>query len=153
MRTHRPTEAGAALVELAVAFPLLALLIVGTTDFARAFYTGIELINAARAAAQYGAQDLSHSADTATMQTIARTAGDLPGVTAVASRSCRCASDDGVAIGGAVSCTTSCTGGQHLITTVTVDATSSFSINSALRLAGVPRTFQIQRSATLRVPD
>src|SRR5260221_3845737 len=44
-------ERGSALVELAIALPLLVAVLVGTTDFARVFYLATELTNAARAGA------------------------------------------------------------------------------------------------------
>lgn len=48
---HR-SERGAALVELAVALPLLLVIMVGTIDFGRAFRTAMIVTNAARAGAQ-----------------------------------------------------------------------------------------------------
>jgi Flp pilus assembly protein TadG len=47
---------GQALLETAVTVPLLLLLLVGAAELARANYAAIELANAARAGAQYGAQ-------------------------------------------------------------------------------------------------
>lgn len=46
---------GGALVELAVGLPLLLLLAIGVADYARLYYTGIAVANAARAGAVYGA--------------------------------------------------------------------------------------------------
>ena len=46
---------GGALLELAVGLPILLLLAIGVADYARLYYTGITVTNAARAGAVYGA--------------------------------------------------------------------------------------------------
>ena len=55
---------GASIVELAVALPVIVLLVIGAADFARVFYMAIELQNAARAGAQYGAANSGASTTT-----------------------------------------------------------------------------------------
>ena len=148
---------GSALVELAVCLPLLALVLVGTADFARVFYTSISLTNAARAGAQYGAYSPAQSGDTAQIQatataSIAPVTFDAP----QASRTCQCFSDAGAA-GATISCTTgTCGSGQHRVMTVTVTATKSFTTISAL--LGVPCRLAVggcslTRTATLRVSE
>src|SRR5260370_34099905 len=55
---------GQSMTELAIAVPVLALLLVASADFARVFYFSIAVNNAARAVAQYGSQSIataSHS--------------------------------------------------------------------------------------------
>lgn len=56
-RLSRPlhSEYGGALLELAVGLPLLLLLAIGVADYARLYYAGITVTNAARAGAVYGA--------------------------------------------------------------------------------------------------
>jgi Flp pilus assembly protein TadG len=49
------SEGGGALAELALGLPILLLLAVGVADYARLYYTGITVANAARAGAVYGA--------------------------------------------------------------------------------------------------
>jgi len=151
------SEKGSALVELAVCLPLLALILVGTADFARVFYTTIQLTNAARAGAQFGAAGVTQSGDVAGMQTTAMTAINFtsPGITATASRSCGCATDPGV-FSGPVSCTApisvACSAGQHRVMTVTVTTSKAFSTISGL--AGIPVFTQpLERSATMRVSE
>ena len=58
-------------MELAVTLPLLVLVMVGAIDFARVFYMGMELTNAARAGAQYGAYNPAQSGNIAGMQAAA----------------------------------------------------------------------------------
>jgi Flp pilus assembly protein TadG len=144
------SDAGSALVELAVSLPLLVLVMVGVTDFARVFYTGMELTNAARAGAQYGSYNPAQSGDIAGMQTTATSSVNLTGVTATASRSCQCATGAGTF--SAATCTTTCPSGQHLVVTVTVTASKTFTTVVG-SFPGIPHTVSLVRAATLRVPD
>jgi Flp pilus assembly protein TadG len=57
-------EAGQALLEMALVMPLFALLLVGAAELARVAFAAIEVANAARAGAQYGAQSPFYSQDT-----------------------------------------------------------------------------------------
>jgi Flp pilus assembly protein TadG len=67
-------ELGQALVELAISLPLLLLLLFGAVQFGRLAYMAIEVSDAAKAAAQYGAQN-------------GTTAIDGPGITLAAQKS------------------------------------------------------------------
>jgi Flp pilus assembly protein TadG len=148
-RGRRP-ERGAALVEMAVALPLLVLVVVGTIDFARVFYMTIELTNAARAGAQYGAQNFEKSSETANMESTAQSAAVNVGtIVASASRLCQCATDDGTfsSTSPPNDCTDSCAG-NHLVVAVTVTATSTFT--TVARIPGIPHILTISRSATMR---
>ena len=150
-RAARP-DAGSAIVELSVVLPMLVIVMVGTIDMARVFSTAMELTNAARAGAQFGAANLGNSANTAQMEAIALAAVNITGVTAVASPSvCECAADDGSSF-AATSCTlTTCAGGQHRVITVSVTASKTFSLimPSVLPFASIA----LSRTATLRVSE
>ena len=50
-------DRGTAMLEFAIALPLLLLVLAGAVDFGSACYVAIEVSNAARAGAQYGAQN------------------------------------------------------------------------------------------------
>lgn len=52
---HLKSEKGAALVEMAIALPLLLLVVWGMIDFARAYYTSNSLSTAVREGARYAA--------------------------------------------------------------------------------------------------
>ncbi len=83
------SNTGSALVELAMCLPLLVLILVGTADFARVFYTSIALTNAARAGAQAGAYSLAQSDPvTGPMVATANSASNVTPSTVTASRSC-----------------------------------------------------------------
>lgn len=151
------SERGSALVEMAVCLPILLLLLFGSIDFGRVFYTSMELNNAARAGAQYGAFNLARSGNTATMQSTATGAVNISGVSAIASRSCQCATDSGTFSATspsanncrslvAVSCP-----GTHRVVTVTVAATKTFVTTASF--PGIPNSIALSRTATLRVSE
>ena len=140
--------------------PLLALILVGTADFARVFYTAIELTNAARAGAQAGAYSVAQSDPvTGPMLATANAASNVTPTTVAVGRTCVCA-DDTSPLTTLVSCTaplaTACPGALHRVMTVTVTASKTFSTISAL--LGVPCRLAVggcglTRSATLRVSE
>ena len=152
VQKRRRSEAGAALVELAVALPLLMLVLVGTIDFARVFYMAIELTNAARAGAQEGAHNTGFNQSASQAAAIAA-APNISSVSALASRLCQCADDAGsfFSTSPANTCTaTSCPSG-HLVISITVTASRTFT--TIATFPGVPSTIPLSRSATLRVAN
>jgi Flp pilus assembly protein TadG len=151
LRRLTGSESGGALVELAVVLPMLLVIFAGVVDFARVFYTSISLTTAARAAAQYGSASRTNSFNVAEMQAMAGAAG-MTGVTAVASRTCRCATDDGPAADFCTSPEEASCVGQHRVITVTVTASKTFTTFMDL-LPGVSGSFQLSRSATMRVVE
>jgi len=58
LRARWPAQRGSAIVELTLLVPLFLLMLLGTADFARVFYTALSVSQAARAGVQYGAQDI-----------------------------------------------------------------------------------------------
>jgi Flp pilus assembly protein TadG len=153
------SDGGSALVELALSLPLLVLLMVGAIDFARVFYVGMELTNAARAGAQYGAYNPAQSVDIAGMQAAAAgsvniTIDNPPMVMStptVPSRNCRCATGTEV-LPLETSCATPCPNEQHLVVTVTVTTSKTFTLVSG-SFPGIPQSVNLVRAATLRVPN
>jgi len=82
---------GAASIEFAVFFPVLALMAVGTVDFGRVFYDAIATANAAHVGAFYGSQGNVQAADSTGMNASATaSASDITGVTAEATFYCDC---------------------------------------------------------------
>lgn len=59
MDPREPHEAGQSMVELALAVPLLLLVVLGVADFGRAFYYTTAITNAAKAGAVYAAMNPS----------------------------------------------------------------------------------------------
>lgn len=142
------SERGAAFVELAVTMPLLVVVVLGTVDFGRAFYTAMELNNAARAGAQYGAQSLATSADIAGMTAVATAASPNIGtyVVTAGAPACVCGTPGNPSL-TTIACSGTC-GTGHLIVHVTVSATKTFSMFSTF--PGLPSSVPITRTAKMR---
>jgi Flp pilus assembly protein TadG len=99
-----------ATVEFALVAPLLMLLLAGVLDFAMLLRTATCAADAARVGTQYGSRSASAALDYAGMQAAAlNSAPGVTGMTATATRSCKCVD------GSAVSCGGSCTGGKMLV--------------------------------------
>lgn len=64
-------EDGQAMIETVLSLPLLMLLLVGAAELARVAYAAIELTNAARAGAQYGATSPTYENDKSGITTAA----------------------------------------------------------------------------------
>lgn len=148
----RSGQDGSALVEVAIALPVLLLVFFGTVDFARVLYLGFALNNAARAGAQYGATSLSHSADrdgiVATANLASPTLSNIS-VDLTDQLSCYCTTDDAVLTPAA--CTDTCSGGEHLSVFVTVTTRQTF--NRVTPFPGIPSGFLITRAARMRVAN
>jgi Flp pilus assembly protein TadG len=149
-------ERGAALVELAVTLPVLVALMIGIADFARVFYLAIELTNAARAAAQYGAKDLGAGGSVPLMRTAGEGSVNLSGITVNPTRLCECANASATVTSTSptanncrdapsISCPTS---GTFRVITITVTASKDFTTIASY--PGIPKTLSLTRVAVLR---
>jgi Flp pilus assembly protein TadG len=80
-RLRRPagSQSGQSLVEVALALPVLLLLLVGIIEIGRFAYYSIVVANAARAGAQYAAQNLATAYDNAGIRRAARNDGQASG--------------------------------------------------------------------------
>jgi hypothetical protein len=154
---HSSSERGGALVEIAVTLPVMIALLIGTADFARVFYLTIELTNAARAGAQYGAQNLGGAADLTAIEAVAAGSVTTPGVIASASKLCQCALGDG-SFPDTVNCPdppeTTCppATGKFRVITITVTASKLFSTISPYPGIFV-QNFNVSRAAVMRVTE
>jgi hypothetical protein len=152
-------ESGQALVETAFSAALLFVLLLGAACLGRVSYTAIEVSNAARAAAQYGAMNGgaflptdSTGLDSAGMLTAAQSdAGNLGTLVQFSSGyptySCSCS---GL---GTASCTPPATpsgcSASHLIVTIQVQITASF--NPLVFIPGLGHTFKLYGNAQEQV--
>src|SRR5579863_10421150 len=85
-------ESGQSLLEFALVAPIVMLLMVGSIEIGRILYMTILVNNAARAGAQYGAQNLATAADENGMQNAALADGqNIAGLNANATHFCSCA--------------------------------------------------------------
>ena len=136
---------GQSYVELAFALPVLAIVLVIAADFGRLFYTYLEVINAARAGAQYGANSVITAADSAGMVTAAKQDGvNIASLTVTASQ-CTC----GTPTPSIPACSSNyCTNdpqGNYVI----VNAQAPFS--TITRYPGVPSSVTLKSQAVMQV--
>lgn len=136
-------RSGNSFIETAILLPVMLLMCCGATDFARVVYAGIEIANAARAGASFGALGPGNSGNTSGMtQAALADAADLGStVTASASNFCTCS-------GSTVPCTTTCSGATP---DGYVSVTANYTFNSLIPYPGVPSTVVLSRTARMRV--
>jgi Flp pilus assembly protein TadG len=134
-------EHGQSLVELALVLPVLLMLLVGTIEIGRFAYYAILVSNAARAGAQYGAQSLTTSADTAGIRTAARNDG-LATLTVTPTQLCGCTA---TALGGCPA------GGFCANPLVYVEVTTSGTFASLFSYPGLPRNLTLTSTVKMRV--
>ena len=151
-------ERGGALVEFALTMPVLILLLAGSVELARITYTAIQITNASRAAAQYGAQNSSSASDydnssaqnAGIQRAAANEASGLSGVTTTVVVSGMCSS--GAACTGASSSAgptcknTDCqtNSGDHIETLLHV--TSSITFSPGIQIKALPTSFTLQHT-------
>jgi len=134
---------GSAVLEAALAFPLLFLILLGAMDFSRVFFTAVEVANAAEAGVRYGAQNATKAADLAGIETAAVNDTDITGITATASEVCQC--EDGTS----VTCSGSCGSQGKPLIYAKVTTTASYS--TIVPWPTIPSPIQINGKAEMRV--
>jgi len=150
-RNAEGSESGQALVELALAMPLLIVLLFGAAELGLVAFEAIELSNSARAAVQYGAQTPITAADTHGMLVAAeQDAYDLYNASgntnfaAAVSSSCMCSNGSAAASCTIASCPTS-----QLEQVLTVQTSATFA--PLVHLPSLPAQFTLHGYATQRV--
>ena len=137
-------ENGQSLLEFALVAPVIMLLLVGAVEIGRVFYMTILVNNAARAGAQYGAQNLATAADPTGMQNAALADGqNITGLSANASHFCSCAD------GSSSTCQPSDCSGTHRLVYVKVNTTGVF--QPLLHYPGFPSSYTVNGQAVMRV--
>jgi Flp pilus assembly protein TadG len=135
------------MIEFALVAPILSLLLMGTVEIGRFGYFAILAANAARAGAQYGAQNVT-------------TAGDTAGITSAATQDGQSLANWSGGVTPTVLCSVSggapaaCVSGgsgppTNTIYYVRVQVTGTF--NTLLRYPLLPAHLPISGSATMRV--
>ncbi len=132
---------GQSLVELALVLPVLLLLMVGTIEIGRFSYYSILVSNAARAGAQYGAQSLTTSADSAGIQTAAKNDG-LATLTVTTTQLCGCSAPG---LGGCPA------GGFCANPLVYVEVTAKGTFASLFSYPGLPPSLTLTSTVKMRV--
>ena len=152
MRLGRFFRRGQAATELALAAPVLGLLLIGTADFARAFYFNQEVIAAARAGAQYGSADRwqRRRLDRGIKAAAVANAVNIPGFEL---EQCHyqllhlLASDRS----NRLRLRSYCNGANSQASYVTVTATATF--NTLVHYPGVPQTSTMSATAIMQVQN
>ena len=160
-KQHCGSEAGSALVELALMMPIMMFLLVAVLEFARVAYAAIEVSNAAKAAVQYGASSIGASADATGMLNAATSDAEDLQTTAAGGTSlisfptapvvtCIC-SDGSACTGTGNTClNTDCSSSQiESILTVTTQAT----ISSPFKLPGISSAYTLNGRAQQKVAN
>jgi Flp pilus assembly protein TadG len=137
-------EHGSSLVELAFTLPLLLLLLMGAVDFGRAFYMAVEVVGAAHAGAEYGAQNPT---DTAGMKIAAQ--DDAPNVASlsVTTPTYGCECSDGTQY--SASCTSQPTTCAYNVVYL-VKVTASATYTPMVPWPGVPSSLTLSKTAQMR---
>lgn len=157
---------GGALVEVALASPLMLLMMVGAFELGRVAHHAIEVENAARAGASYGANGPGNAITSATIVQAAKNdAPDLANISASSTSACVCETlntSSGTATfnpsSGTLPCTnatiTSCTAEtatsvQIAITYVSVS--SQATVNSVFKVGSLPASYNTNGFSFMRV--
>lgn len=147
------SDRGQSLVEVALTVPLMLVLVIGGIEFACMGYASIEVTNAAKAAVEYGSQEIAFTSDTTGMQNaINNEVTKIPGLGSVtlASSGTTLACSDGTVptdgnTGGPYS-NTDCPN-SRIQTTLSASTTATFSpwllINPLLKACNIPTSFTL----------
>jgi Flp pilus assembly protein TadG len=128
------------MVETALIFPMLLALLIGAAEFARVAYAAIEVANAARAGAQYGAQSGFNASDTTGIATAAsKDAANVTGLVTTSSVSCICSD------GTASTCANTDCANSHTEEILTVN--TQVTIDPLVHVPGLPRTYTLKGKA------
>jgi Flp pilus assembly protein TadG len=115
-------ERGSAAIEVALAFPLLLMVLGNLADYGLMMRRHAQLATGVANAAQYASMS-GASASAELLQGIANASSWLPGASASAgAAACYCPSGTPPALGSAVACTTTCGSGQLAQKYVTITA-------------------------------
>lgn len=136
-------ERGASLVELAVILPLFLLLLAGAVDFGRAYFLAVEIAGAARAGAEYGAQNPTDTAGIT--KAVQVDAPDVAGLS-VGTPSYGCECSDGTSFSSSCAAKPTCTYNVVYRVTVTVSATYT----PIFPWPKIPSSMALSSTATMR---
>jgi Flp pilus assembly protein TadG len=142
-RTSR--SRGSAVLEFALSSTLLFMLFAGLADLTRMFYYARIVTNAARAGVQYGMYTSANWTNYTGMQSAATaSAGNLTGLSAVATSYCQCPGTSGT-----VACASTCSGSTTPKEYVQVTTTYPFA--AVVAWPKLPATFNISYTSIMPV--
>jgi len=139
----RHGEHGQSIVETALVFPVLIVMLVGSVEMSRVVRGSIAIANAAKAGAQYATQSGYTAQDSAGIATAASSEASNLTVTTTSAIACQCSNGSGSTCQN-TDCSTS-----HLEETVTVNTQAT--ITPVIQLPGLPTSFTVKGIAVQRV--
>ena len=154
MTLFQQTSRGQSAVELALVAPVLFTLLLMVGDYGRVFFQAIAVADAARAGAQYGAQNFSTSIDS---NGIAHAATDdarqVSGLTVTSSTFCTCTGSAAIVTCSSTACTAPATEKTFVQVNTSATFTTSFSwgITVGGQHVGLPTTTPLAASSVLEV--
>lgn len=155
------SDAGQALLELALVLPFLLLLVMGAVEVGIVAYAAIEVANAAEAGAMYGAQSRSTAASTnnsAIIQAAQNDAANLTSagvsiVSATPTQWCACEGSTAASVSSAVKCSSfsvaSCIYPSRVVEWVEVDTQAT--IDPLFHYPGLTTPVTVKGHSTIRV--
>ncbi len=150
---RKTAEGGQSLAEFALMLPFMALLLIGTVEVGRAAFLSMVVSHGATAGAEYGAQNTTTAQDFTGMMTYATQDSNFGIMTATAINGCLCDNGSGTSCTNPLppgSCTNiSCPGSGHVVECVQVTTHATF--NALFHYPGLPKTFQANGNAVMRV--
>ena len=158
MKRFPRAQAGVALIEFALALPLLVIVLIGITEMGRLAYYNILVGNAAHAGAMYASQN-THTAEdvteiTAAVQSDGQNIPQLS-VSPAPTYFCQCynsASGSNTTLLCSLNGST-CSTGAHRIIYVQVSATGRVNTLFNYKALGIPDPWTITRTAIVRVSN
>lgn len=155
--TMKHAQRGAALIEFAIALPLLMMVLIGLIEFGRVAYFTIQIGNAAHAGAQYGSRNISAGGDVAGMKAAAiadgqNTIANMTAADIVAQNVCTCWTGSAEIPNppSASVCRQNCVAGRQ-ITYAQVTVTGTIHPLFNLGALGLPSQWVVSRTATIQV--
>jgi Flp pilus assembly protein TadG len=136
-------------VEVAVTLPLLLLLVMGGVEFACLGYAAIEVSNSAKAAVQYGAQEVAFTTDKPGMQIAVN--NEVTNVPGLAGATLQTPTTTLACADGTAYSVSNCSG-STVIRTLVVTTTGTFTpwaiVNPFLKVTNLPTSFTLTGYAT-----
>jgi Flp pilus assembly protein TadG len=145
LRALHRCERGSSMVELAILAPVMIFLALGMIDVGRYAYYSIVASSAARAGAQYGAQDLEHMESTAAIQAAASADGQAFSQWVTTAPACMVAVNNG----NLTACPTGSSMQPGSVYYVQVTTTGSF--HTLFPYPGIQNPVSVTGSSTMRV--
>jgi Flp pilus assembly protein TadG len=144
-------DAGQSMVEVALCLPLFFLLILGTMEISNIAWSAIQVQNAARAGAQFGAQSRAAAADSTDIATAAKNdAPKLTGMTVTSSSSCQCINTTTGATAGTGCATITECPSPYLIT-VQVQVNTQATVRPLVHYPGLPSSYTLKGRSIMGV--